>query len=172
MPSLTHLPASLFPPPLASLIASLPYPALDAGEPSFELATMLKELEAARGNQPFAPPQMAALWLLAGDLEQSHAISQSLDTHLGSFWHGVMHRREGDYGNAKYWFRRAGTLRCFSTLTRAVQEDSETASLLPNSDWDAELFVDFCQQAVRNGGPQQTRCELAQWREWQIVFNV
>jgi hypothetical protein len=115
---------------------------------------------------------VAALWLLAGDLEQSHTISQSLETPLGSFWHGVMHRREGDYGNAKYWFRRAGKLACFPELSKAVQEDPQTASLMPNSVWDAALFVDLCQQAGREGGPLQTRCEVAQWLEWQAAFSL
>lgn len=121
MPSLTHTPASLFPTPLAALIVSLPYPALDGGQRSDELATMLQEFAAAPANQTFTPPQMAALWLLAGDLEKSHAISQSLETPLGSFWHGVMHRREGDYGNAKYWFRRSAKLACFPTLAQWLE---------------------------------------------------
>jgi hypothetical protein len=42
------------------------------------------------------------------DLDRSHTISQSIETPTGSFWHGILHRREGDFSNSKYWFRRAG----------------------------------------------------------------
>jgi len=171
MPSLTHLPPSLFPAPLASSIAGLPYPALDVGQRNDELATLLEELSAAPANQLFSPDQMAALWLLAGDLEQSHQISQSLDTDLGSFWHGVMHRREGDYGNAKYWFRRAGSLACFPALTQAVRDQPQAAAVMPAAFWDAERFVDLCQQAVLGDDELTRQCELAQWLEWQIVFD-
>ena len=50
----------------------------------------------------------SGLWLLAGDLDRSHTISQSIDHPSGSFWHGIMHRREGDFGNSHYWFHKVG----------------------------------------------------------------
>lgn len=53
------------------------------------------------------PAAVAGLWLLAGELDRSHDISQNLDSATGSYWHGIMHRREGDFTNAKYWMRRA-----------------------------------------------------------------
>ncbi len=53
-------------------------------------------------------PELAAgLWLYVDDLERSHAISQGIDSATGSFWHGIMHRREGDFSNSRYWMRRA-----------------------------------------------------------------
>src|SRR5262245_28801149 len=44
---------------------------------------------------------LAAVWLVHDFLDESHAISQHVDTPSGSFWHGILHRREGDYSNAK-----------------------------------------------------------------------
>lgn len=51
---------------------------------------------------------IAGLHLWNGSLDASHRLSQHLETPLGSYWHGIMHRMEGDYGNANYWFARAG----------------------------------------------------------------
>lgn len=53
-------------------------------------------------------PLAAGLWLYVDELDRSHSISQSLPDSTGSFWHGIMHRREGDFGNSHYWFHRCG----------------------------------------------------------------
>jgi hypothetical protein len=42
---------------------------------------------------------------------------QSLDTTLAAAWHSVVHRREGDFGNARYWVRQANN---FSGLTPGI----------------------------------------------------
>lgn len=66
--------------------------------------------EIVEGLEGLPPLVAAALWLYVDDLDRSHALSQSIETEAGAFWHGIMHRREGDFWNSKYWFRRAGTL--------------------------------------------------------------
>lgn len=43
---------------------------------------------------------------LLGHWEHAHQISQDLPDAQGAFWHGCLHRQEGDHGNASYWFRR------------------------------------------------------------------
>ncbi|SVC14658.1 uncharacterized protein METZ01_LOCUS267512, partial [marine metagenome] len=37
-------------------------------------------------------------------LDSSHKIVQNIGTKTGNYWHAIMHRRENDYSNAKYWF--------------------------------------------------------------------
>src|SRR4051812_8366636 len=92
---------------------------LDAGQPHVDAFAALKKLsvEAAfahvrsqYGTQQPADANMAGccvagIWLLHDYLDESHKISQGIDTTSGSFWHAIMHRREGDFSNAKYWFR-------------------------------------------------------------------
>ncbi len=53
------------------------------------------------------PDLAAGLWLYVDDLDRCHAICQDLPDPTGAFWHGIMHRREGDYSNSHYWMRRA-----------------------------------------------------------------
>src|SRR4051812_3108738 len=53
-------------------------------------------------DQDMAQACLAGLWLLYDHLDESHTIGQSIETPTGSYWHGIMHRREPDFGNAKY----------------------------------------------------------------------
>ena len=46
--------------------------------------------------------------LQRGDWEKAHAVVQHDDTGLGCWAHGIVHMLEGDIGNARYWYRRAG----------------------------------------------------------------
>jgi hypothetical protein len=58
------------------------------------------------------PPQVSAalvaLWQDAkGDWEAAHGTAQDIDDQTGSWVHAYLHRKEGDEGNAAYWYRRA-----------------------------------------------------------------
>jgi len=55
----------------------------------------------------FARAMLAGLWLWHDWLDESHTISQALHDQTGSFWHAIMHRREGDFSNSKYWYAKA-----------------------------------------------------------------
>jgi len=74
-------------------------------EPSRDIASIASE---AAVRQPALI--QAAIWYYVDDLDRSHNIAQNIEGPEGAFWHGLMHRREGDFWNAKYWFRRAGAL--------------------------------------------------------------
>jgi hypothetical protein len=50
----------------------------------------------------------AALYLKHGFLDDSHRLAQRVKTSTGSYWHGIMHRHEGDIGNSHYWYDRTG----------------------------------------------------------------
>ncbi len=46
---------------------------------------------------------------LAGDWKAAHEIVQQDEADATSCWiHAVLHKIEGDAGNSRYWYRRAG----------------------------------------------------------------
>ena len=61
-----------------------------------------------------APPEnlslaLQALWFDAkGDWEAAHRLAQAGEGGDGDWAHAYLHRREGDLGNAGYWYGRAG----------------------------------------------------------------
>jgi len=52
---------------------------------------------------------LAALWWAAkGGWDQAHKIVQDESTADAAWVHAYLHRVEGDFGNAGYWYRQAG----------------------------------------------------------------
>ena len=151
---------------------------LDAGNPSQAGVTKLQAatLESAFAHSEVADVDMArcvlsGVWLLHDFLDESHTFSQAIDTPEGSFWHGIMHRREGDFSNAKYWFRNVGDHPAYSQIATRVAEEVEGGEgLLSNGDWDPFDFVDACQSALRTGD-QAAACLHAQQIEWEVLFD-
>jgi hypothetical protein len=68
------------------------------------------ELKATLSNDtaPDLGPLLRALWHDArGEWGQAHDLAQSVDDKSGAWVHAYLHRKEGDLGNAAYWYRRA-----------------------------------------------------------------
>jgi hypothetical protein len=54
-------------------------------------------------------PVLIALWHDArGDWDAAHTVAQDVPDPDGAWVHAYLHRKEGDHGNAAYWYRRAG----------------------------------------------------------------
>jgi hypothetical protein len=52
---------------------------------------------------------LTALWWDGkNDWERAHNVAQELETKDGSWVHAYLHRKEGDPGNARSWYNRAG----------------------------------------------------------------
>ena len=83
---------------------------LDYGEPPREVSAYLR-----------------ALWYDAkGDWKKAHEIVQDLEDENAAWIHAYLHRKEGDSGNAMYWYHRAGKKMPSQSLneewTKLVQE--------------------------------------------------
>ena len=113
---------SVFGPVFGPWLAVQRIPELGPGSPEESKRSALEQ--AAKSGfahltikQPLAAKAfVAGLWLLFDFQDESHEISQSLPDEWGAHWHGIMHRREPDPGNAAYWFRRVRNNRIESSL--------------------------------------------------------
>jgi hypothetical protein len=125
---------------------------------------------------PMASACRSGLWLLHDFLDESHRVSQGLPDGAGAFWHGIMHRREGDFGNAKYWFGRVGAHPVFAALARDAAELAAAApgappSLTRSTRWDPDAFVDLVEACVRGRSPHADLARRVQRREWELLFD-
>ncbi len=95
------------------------------------------------------------LWFAVDELDAAHSIFQDDHSPEGSYWHGMLHRREGDFPNAKYWLQRAGRI----PALKAVPE------------FDPVRFVSLCEKASRLS-PKEDSVELLEMQrmEWELLL--
>lgn len=148
----------------------LPAPVADAVRPLFELlpierameqlvvergatAKQIAAVEEAVKQPPIAakPALCAGLWLYVDELDRSHRVSQGIPDATGSFWHGIMHRREGDFSNSHYWFHRVGNHPAMAAIP----------------DYDPHAFIDEVEREYRRA-PE--RLIARQRAEWSALF--
>jgi hypothetical protein len=154
-------------PVLAPLLETDRRRPLDSGRPVDGAKAALKKLSvdtafahARPVDTDMAACCIAGAWLLYDSLDESHKISQDIETTSGSFWHAIMHRREGDFGNSKYWFRRVGSHPAFEMIAERAKHE-----------WDPFAFVDRCQSAVGGKPSEQNACRDLQQIEWESLFD-
>ena len=110
-------------------------------------------------DRDFAKCVQSGLYLYFSALDESHRISQGIPSASGSYWHGIMHRQEGDWSNAKYWFRRVGTHPVFGQLEAQA-----------GSTWDPYAFVDRCSAASARNSDAADLIDL-QMQEWRLLMR-
>jgi len=127
----------------------------------------------------------SGLHLWNDSLDRSHTISQEIENGTGSYWHGIMHRMEGDYSNAKYWFHRVGTHPAMERLQREAAEwlrsaNAGLADLAPSDQrerlerladgtaWNPFLFVDAVAAQERGQAPAETRGLLERLQQLEM----
>ena len=128
-------------------------------------------------SEPDARAMLAGLWLWHDGLHESHEISQKLTSSTGSFWHAIMHRREGDFSNAKYWYARC---RHHPVLAEIPVHAESSVQLLrglrevervTRSGWDADAYVDLVEQVHANpADPRHAAAVRLQQIEWRCLF--
>jgi hypothetical protein len=115
------------------------------------------------------PVVRGGLLYALGDLAGCHEFFQDTANNLVSYWHGMMHRREADFDNARYWFRRSGMLPFFDTLQhRAALISVDMAKQLS---WDPYLFTGQCEQKRFGADFEETELVRLQRAEFEVVFD-
>ncbi len=105
----------------------------------------------------------AGLYLVNDYIEAAHVAAQAADetgqNTTAAYWHGIMHRREPDYDNARYWFRRVGAHAVFSAIggeAAGLMRDEAFSRRLRcpavidgHGRWDPMAFIDLCEECGR-----------------------
>jgi hypothetical protein len=179
------------PPALLTLLDTPTPPALgpEARSGTLSVAGLRSRLEAVLRGVSLAPEQQAlirsAVLLWHDHLDESHTISQGIHSAEGSLLHAIMHRREPDASNAKYWWNRVGGHPCFDAVAeRAVKllesrgQGTLAAELAPGGEWDPFAFVDACERARHRGSEAERaalqevqRVELEAFLEWLLTAH-
>jgi hypothetical protein len=126
------------------------------------VATALQD-PALKGKQTLE----AGLWLYVDDLERSHAVSQKLTRPSGSFWHAIMHRREGDFSNSHYWYRKAGQ---HPVISRIDSGGGGAGAGTAIGRYEPHDFVDRVERAYKQQSDSSDLVAL-QRLEWVALFE-
>jgi hypothetical protein len=112
---------------------------------------------------------LAGLYLYVDDLDAAHIRAQDDATPTGSFWHAVVHRREGDFDNAKYWYAKASNHPAMSHIDLT---GGGAGSGTDVAAYDPDTFVDQVRQN-RTDDERDAKPALlsAQRKEWKALFE-
>ena len=120
---------------------------------------------------------LAGVWLWLDGLDESHQVVQSAQSGTLAFWHAIMHRREGDFWNSKYWYARCRNHPALADLAPAANELLGAGSpalndVLDSGHWDADGFVDLVERVHRKpaSDPLRQAAVKLQRLEWERLL--
>jgi len=124
-----------------------------------------------------AKAALSGLWLYHDFLDESHSISQELPSATGSLWHAILHRREGDFSNAKYWYARCRHHPAYPAIASAgaaalrASHAAPTLESLVRGEWDPDGFVDVVRAIhTKTADPLYAAAVELQRAEWNALF--
>ncbi|WP_437229386.1 hypothetical protein SH661x_001413 [Planctomicrobium sp. SH661] len=137
------------------------------------------------GSTTEAIAYQAGLAHVLGDMDRCHELAQSIEgkgrPRHGDYWHAILHRREPDYSNAKYWFRNVGTHPVFPRLSehasRILKRNTNPQARdwlrrLQQGSWDPMAFVDFCRDCSHDEDSDLApAAREIQWTEMLLLLR-
>ncbi len=125
---------------------------------------LIRQIEAASDTQ-FGPVSATSaaclrslLFVAAGDLDRAHVLVQELTSSNASYIHGMIHRIEGDFGNARYWFHQARIHPTAPEMYRRASANSLTIASHPV--WDPDRVTDLAERARQTRPSEELRVIL------------
>jgi hypothetical protein len=138
-------------------------PRISAQEPTPNIE-LIQRVAAADDHEIAVEEGVAArctrslLFLAAGGLDQAHRIVQEISTSDGAYIHGMVHRIDDDFDNARYWFRRAGAIPAAPEMYRRAAANSETIANHPS--WNPFVVTDLLERSRTGEVTEELRAVL------------
>jgi hypothetical protein len=73
-----------------------------------DAAQFKRSLASATPPEGLSDAMQALWWDAKGDWKRAHDLVNELESPDAMAVHAYLHRKEGEQGNAEYWYRRAG----------------------------------------------------------------
>jgi hypothetical protein len=151
-------------------VLRLPRVSVSDPVPDPDLIKFLKDadLERLGGYRPEVVPFVRSLLLLAaGDLERAHRLVQDASNADGTYIHGMVHRVEGDFDNARYWFRRTAVHPAAAEIYRHAAANSPKVAGWTT--FDPISLTDWVEASRKTGADEELRAVLA--IEAEVMFE-
>ena len=87
---------------------------------------------------------------------------------MGGVWHAIMHRREGDFANSKYWYRRVGKHPAMSGIDLPGGSAAAGTAI---GHFDPIHFVDRVEKCHTSRSGDCPDLVALQRREWKKLFE-
>ena len=148
---------------ISDLLRAAHLPRLSAREPLpdkglIQRIAVTQDQEIARANHPEARCIRSLLFIAAGGLDQAHRLVQEISTSNAAYIHGIVHRVDDDFDNARYWFRRARVHPAAAEMYRRAAAHSLVVSSHPI--WDPSLVTDMVETSRTTGVTEELRVIL------------
>lgn len=147
-----------------------------------QIEAQLLEEKGRIPEDPGHQNMVRCLMLLWNDhFEHSHDLAQEMHHQTGSLLHGILHRREGDFWNAKYWLSRVGAHPVNSRILEKLRQMGGLGALKDqilvrgnSEEWNPCRFVDVCSGVLTGGGsePEKAALKLVQEAELRSLMEV
>ena len=142
----------------------------------YELVIRIREADDAAilggaNSLPGAPLPLlrAGLFYYHNAIADSHREAARDEGDLAAYWHGMVHRREGDFDNARYWMRRAGEQPVFQEMQGRVHDGAP--NMARQSNWDPFLFINLCEQYKYGEHEYKKEIGALQRVEFAVMFD-